>query len=164
MTEYIRIRNGSDSATMSLHEWERFVDLVRGGACPQGFLPVVKDAGKPTPGPGEELCFTYAKSEDGTFFAKSYFLAPKGTSFAPRKFSKLSIYLAITKLNAWAKVQYWLETKTVDGVNGWVAFQLAQEISDAHPLFAPLAQEAKAILELTDDQFESLLESCILAE
>lgn len=88
----------------------------------------------------------------------------------PRKFSKLKIYGAIVALperngeTAWNTVHAWLEAKTINGVNGWMAFQLAQEISEDHPLFAPLANEAQALLVLTDEQFATLLSSCILED
>jgi len=86
----------------------------------------------------------------------------------PRKFSKLKIYGAIISLpdangtSAWQKVQTWLEGKTIQGVNGWMAFQLAQEISEDHALFAVLAEEARQLLGLTPEQFETLLNACIL--
>ena len=79
-----------------------------------------------------------------------------------RRFSKLKLYGAIAKIEAWDCVKTWLEGKTIDGINGWMAFQLAQEISDDHPLFTPLAAEAKSMLGLTDEQFDGLLNSCML--
>jgi len=86
----------------------------------------------------------------------------------PRKFSKLKIYAAISGLDTvnsaatWATVQTWLEGKSVNGMNGWLAFQLAQEISEDHPLFAAWSEEARQLLGLTPEQFETLLNSCIL--
>lgn len=88
----------------------------------------------------------------------------------PRKFSKLKIYGAIISLpdangtSAWEKVKAWLEAKTISGVNGWMAFQLAQEISEDHPLFAVLADEARQLLGLTQEQFDALLNQCILED
>lgn len=160
--EYVRIKSGATSAKMANREHPLFVEVRYSDTQPDGFLPVEKILPKPEPGENEELCYTYTNLGDR--MTKEYFLAPKGTSFVPRKFSKLSIYLAITKLNAWNTIQTWLEGKTIDGVNGWMAFQLAQEISDAHPLFAPLAYEAKALLGLTDEQFEEMLNACILSD
>ena len=79
-----------------------------------------------------------------------------------RQFSKLKLYGAIAQLGAWDAVKTWLEQKTINGINGWMAFQLAQEISEAHPLFAPLADEIRNILKLDARQFDTLLNSCIL--
>ena len=82
----------------------------------------------------------------------------------PRKFSKLKIYGAIAQLGAWEKVKAWLEAKEVDGVNGWTAFTLAQEVSEDHALFAPLAEEARQLIGLDAAAFEALLASCVLDE
>ena len=82
----------------------------------------------------------------------------------PRKFSKLKIYGAIAQLGAWEKVKAWLEAKEVDGVNGWTAFTLAQEVSEDHALFAPLAEEARQLIGLDAAAFEALLSSCVLEE
>ena len=160
--EYVRIKSGATSAKMANREHPLFVEIMYSDTQPDGFLPVEKILPKPEPSESEELCYTYTNRGDR--MTKEYFLAPKGTSFVPRKFSKLSIYLAITKLNAWAKVQSWLEGKVIDGVNGWMAFQLAQEVSEAHPLFVPLAAEAKKLLGLSDKQFEEMLNACILVD
>ena len=82
----------------------------------------------------------------------------------PRKFSKLKIYAAITKLGAWEKIQAWLEAKEVDGVNGWIAFQLAQEVSEDNELFAAWAEEARQLLGLDETTFNAFLDGCILEE
>ena len=82
----------------------------------------------------------------------------------PRKFSKLKIYGAIAQLGAWEKVRAWLEAKEIDGVNGWTAFTLAQEVSEDHALFAPLAEEARQLIGLDEAAFEALLSSCVLEE
>lgn len=79
-----------------------------------------------------------------------------------RKFSKLSIYGAIAQLGAWDAIKAWLEAKNINGINGWMAFQLAQEISEDHPLFSPMAEEARQLLGLTEEQFDALLNECIL--
>ena len=82
----------------------------------------------------------------------------------PRKFSKLKIYGAIAQLGAWDKVKSWLEAKDVGGINGWTAFTLAQEVSESHELFASLAEEARQLLGLTQEQFDALLDKCVLEE
>ena len=82
----------------------------------------------------------------------------------PRKFSKLKIYGAIAQLGAWDKVQTWLESKEINGVNGWKAFTLAQEVNESNELFSSLADEARQLLELTEADFDALLNRCILEE
>jgi len=83
---------------------------------------------------------------------------------APRRFSKLKVYGTIAQIGAWDAVETWLRGKNINGINGWMAFQLAQEISEDHPMFAPLAEEAKALLGLTDAQFDAILNKCILED
>ena len=82
----------------------------------------------------------------------------------PRKFSKLKIYGAIAQMGAWEKVKAWLEAKEVNGVNGWTAFTLAQEVSEDDALFAPLAEEARQLIGLDAAAFEALLSSCVLED
>ena len=82
----------------------------------------------------------------------------------PRKFSKLKIYGAIAQLGAWDKVQAWLESKEINGVNGWKAFTLAQEVNESNELFSSLAEEARQLLELTEADFDALLNRCLLEE
>lgn len=83
---------------------------------------------------------------------------------APRVFSKLKLYAAIASLKAWDTVRQWLEQKSINGLNGWVAFQLAQDISEDNALFVGLAEEARGLLGLTEEQFNALLDNCVLEE
>ena len=83
---------------------------------------------------------------------------------APTKYSKLKLYAAITQLGAWDALKTWLESKTINGVNGWTAFLLAQEISDDHPLFAAMYAEALGVIGLTKEQGDALLSACKLED
>lgn len=82
----------------------------------------------------------------------------------PRKFSKLKVYGAIAQMGAWEQVKAWLEAKTVNGMSAWTAFMLAQEVSEQDPMFAPLAEEARQMLGLDAEAFETLLDGCVLEE
>lgn len=81
---------------------------------------------------------------------------------APRVFSRLKLYGAIAGLGAWDKVKAWLESKELNGMNGWVAFQLAQDLSEDHPLYKVLAEEGRVLLGLTEEQFDAIMDGCIL--
>ncbi len=96
----------------------------------------------------ETLVRTYAEAENPP--------AP------PRQFSKLKIYGAIAQLGAWEKVKAWLEQKDVGGMNGWTAFQLAQEVSESHEMFATLAEEARELLGMDEAAFDAMLDNCVL--
>lgn len=159
MNEYVRIKSGASKATMANREFLEFVELVRADECPEGdFHLVVKDAGKPEPSEGNELAYTYEIQDDGTA-RKSYFLVPSGTSFRPvtKKYSKLRLYAALTKAGLWDGLMEWLSGQTVDGMNAKVAFDLAQELSDAHPLFSSMLEQAKSALGVDDEQADAIL-------
>ena len=75
----------------------------------------------------------------------------------PRKFSKLKLYAALTTAGLWDGLENWLKTQTVEGVNAYTAFSLAQDLSDGHPLFAQYYAAAKSVLGVTDEQAEAIL-------
>ena len=120
---------------------------------------------KPAASASNKVVVATGWAEDETVITRQYAEedAPEPVK-VPRKFSKLKIYGAISKLGAWEKVQAWLEGKTVDGVNGWIAFQLAQEVSEDNALFSAWAEEARQLLGLTEADFETLLGGCVLDE
>lgn len=129
----------------------------------QGWKLVIDD--KPAPSANGKVIIATGWTETETAITRQYVEqdAPPEVKL-PRKFSKLKIYGAIANLGAWEKVKAWLEAKDVDGVNGWTAFMLAQEVSEGHALFAPLAEEARQLLGLDEAAFEELLSACILEE
>lgn len=157
MNEYVRIRSGAASATMANREFADFVELAWADERPGGgFHLVVKDAEKPEPGEGQELAYAYEVQADGTA-RKSYLLVPAGTSFRPRRYSKLRLYAALAGAGLWDPLMAWLAGRTVGGLNARTAFDLAQELSSAHPLFAGMLEEAKAALGVTDAQAAEIL-------
>lgn len=162
--EFGKIISGATRVKCNVYEFPKYIDIVFAETCPDGYLPVEKVLPKPEVPDGKWLAFVYTNT--GTALRKEYFLVDAGESAfeAVRKFSKLKIYGAITQLGAWGQVQSWLETKDVGGLNGWMAFQLAQEISEDHPMFAPLSEDARVMLGLTKEQFDSLLAQCVLDE
>ena len=129
----------------------------------QGWKRVVDE--KPAASASNKVVVATGWAEDETTITRQYAEedAPEPVK-VPRKFSKLKIYGAISKLGAWEKVQAWLEGKTVDGVNGWIAFQLAQEVSEDNALFSAWAEEARQLLGLSEADFETLLGGCVLDE
>lgn len=76
---------------------------------------------------------------------------------APRKYSKLKLYSALVAFARWETFEGWLRAQTIEGVNGYTAFSLAQDLSDDHPLFASLYAAAKSALSLTDEEAEMIL-------
>ena len=129
----------------------------------QGWKRVIDE--KPAPSATNRYVYATGWAETDTAITRQYAEAdiPPAVK-VPRKFSKLKIYGAIAQLGAWDKVKSWLESKDVGGINGWTAFSLAQEVSESHELFASLAEEARQLLGLTQEQFDAMLDECVLEE
>lgn len=69
---------------------------------------------------------------------------------APRTFSKLKLYAALARAGLWDALKSWLEVQTVEGVNAYTAFTLAQELRSDHPLFSEWFAAAKTALKVDD--------------
>lgn len=74
-----------------------------------------------------------------------------------RVFSKLKLYVVLSSLGLWEPLSAWMGTKVVNGMSAEVAFYLANELSDAHPMFAALFAEAKTALGVDDETAERIL-------
>ena len=79
---------------------------------------------------------------------------------ASRKYSRLSLYAALVRLGKWDAFEAWLKGRTVDGLNAYTSFMLANELSDGHPMFNSLLEEAKAVLGVDDAAAEAILGQC----
>lgn len=81
-----------------------------------------------------------------------------------RKFSKLALFVALSKMGVWESVETWLKDQTVEGVNAYTAFMLAQELDESNPFFSTAFAAAKSLLGVTEAQAEELLSACVLVE
>lgn len=161
-SRYGRIKVDRSTVEFDIAAMGDVYEQVSREECPDGFKPVERVLPYPDVPDGKKIAFSV--TDVGDKLTKEGFVVDERRSFRPRRFSKLKIYGAVAKIGAWDAVRSWLEGKTVDGINGWTAFQLAQDVSEDHPMFSPLASEAKAMLRLTDEQFDELLDSCVLAD
>ena len=75
----------------------------------------------------------------------------------PRRFSKLRLYAAIQQLGKWEALETWLKSQTIDGLDAYTSFILAQDLSDDHPMFEPLFTAAKATLGVDDATADAIL-------
>ena len=75
----------------------------------------------------------------------------------PRTFSKLRLYAALAHAGLWDGLKAWLEAQTYEGLNAYTAFTLAQDITDAHPMFRQWFAAAKAALGVSDADAEAIL-------
>lgn len=76
---------------------------------------------------------------------------------SPRVFSKLKLFAALSQAGMWTPLSEWLKTQSINGMDAWTAFTLAQELSDGHPMFGPILAGAKGALGVSDEDAEAIL-------
>ncbi len=159
MVEWVRLRkDGATSATMAVEECHLFAEVARSEETPgEGWHEVVKAPGKPTPGEGQTLAFTYEVGDDGKAY-KTYALVPAGTRYAVPSvvYSKLKCYEALVGMGVWADVKAWLEEAGL-----WDAFVLAQDVRSDNARFREGLAAMQARLGLTDAQVSEFLAKCV---
>ena len=78
----------------------------------------------------------------------------------PPVYSKLKMYVVLSRAGYWVPLREWLTTQTVDGVNAWEAFEMCNEVAADHPLFAQWLGRAKEVLGVDDAAVQALLKQC----
>lgn len=76
---------------------------------------------------------------------------------AVKRYSRLRVYVACVRLGLWDKLESWLKTQTVDGVNAYTAFMLATELTADNELFIPMLNAAAAALGVDDATIQAVL-------
>lgn len=108
----------------------------------------------PSPPEGKIVTSTrYAISDNKCVAVYTYADAPRRV----RTFSKLKLYAALAQAGLWDALKSWLESQTVEGINAYTAFSLAQELRDDHQLFAEWYAAAKSTLGIPDETAEAIL-------
>ena len=77
----------------------------------------------------------------------------------PPRYSKLKLYVALSKAGKWQALKEWLQTQEVGGVNAWEAFSLAQDLSADHELFTSWVELAKTALGMDDATVAAILKA-----
>lgn len=77
----------------------------------------------------------------------------------PPKYSKLKLYVALSKAGKWQALKEWLQTQEVDGLNAWEAFSLAQNLSADNEMFNSWLDLAQDALKVDDKTVQYILES-----
>ena len=117
----------------------------------------------PTPPEGKMVeSKLYAIAKDGVRVVSVYEYADIPPRI--RTFSKLRLYAALAQAGMWDALKAWLEGQTIDGVNAYTAFSLAQELTDAHPLFAQWYAAAKVALDVDDETAEAILSAAEVSQ
>ena len=81
---------------------------------------------------------------------------------AVKKYSRLAVYAACVRLGIWDRLESWLKSQTVNGLNAYTAFLLANELRADNELFIPMLEAAKAALGVDDATVKAILDSSAL--
>ena len=76
---------------------------------------------------------------------------------AVKKYSRLKVYVACVQMGLWEKLEAWLKTQDVNGINAYTAFMLANELTADNELFIPMMQAAKTALGVDDATIQAVL-------
>ncbi|MBQ4213900.1 MAG: hypothetical protein II673_01875, partial [Ruminococcus sp.] len=60
------------------------------------------------------------------------------------------LYAAIAQMGKWDALETWLKGQTINGVNAYTAFLIAQDLRTDHPLFMQYFTAAKQVLQIDD--------------
>ena len=104
------------------------------------------------------VTYRYDEEENEVVADYTYEDAPKPI----RVFSKLKLYGALSQAGLWDPFEAWLKTQTINGVNAYTAFSLAQDLNDENPMFLGVVEAAKTALGVDDETVERILEASIL--
>ena len=76
---------------------------------------------------------------------------------AVKKYSRLKVYVVCVQMGLWEKLEVWLKTQNVNGVNAYTAFMLANELTADNELFIPMLEAAKTALGVDDATIKAVL-------
>ena len=105
----------------------------------------------------DTITYRYDEEENAVVADYTFKEAPKPI----RTFSKLKLYGALTQAGLWDTFEAWLKTQTINGVNAYTAFSLAQDLNDANELFNGVVESAKTALGVSDEVVEMILQASI---
>ena len=76
---------------------------------------------------------------------------------AVKKYSRLKVYVACVQMGLWEKLEVWLKTQNVNGVNAYTAFMLANELMADDPIFMPMLEAAAGALGVGESTIQAIL-------
>ncbi len=77
----------------------------------------------------------------------------------PPRYSKLKLYVALSRIGKWQALKEWLQAQEVDGLNAWEAFSLAQDLTADNEMFELWLGRAKEALGVDDATVQAVLKA-----
>ena len=75
----------------------------------------------------------------------------------PTRYSKLKLCTVLAQMGKWEAFSKWLRSYTINGVNAYVLFMIAQDLRTDHPLFMQFFTLAKQELGVDDATADLIL-------
>ena len=104
---------------------------------------------------GTNVVYTFTKA--GKTWSETNAVQHVDGTIQPTRYSRLKLYAALAQMGKWDALKAWLETQTVDGVNAYMAFMLANDLRTDHPLFMAYFEAAKQALQIDDTTADIIL-------
>ena len=104
---------------------------------------------------GTNVVYTYAQA--GRTWSETNAVQHVDGAIPPTRYSKLKLYAALASAGLWEPLKTWLSSQTVNGVNAWEAFMMAQNLTSDHPLFMQYLAAAKQALQIDDATADLIL-------
>lgn len=161
METFIKILNDvTDTGIIVAEDRDKYVSRIVADTCPEGHYPEQRGE-VPFLVNTNAYKYAYRYQQMEGYVLKTYHLVP--IAYPKKVYSKLKIYTNLAVLGKWETLVAWMKEQTLEnGINLYTAYEMAQEISDQHPLFNAYLSQIQELLELTDEEMEVLLPRCIM--
>ena len=107
---------------------------------------------------GTNIVYTY--TQRGRTWTETNAVRHVDGTIQPTRYSKLKLYAILAQAGYWDPLKAWLESQTINGVNAWMAFTMAQDLRTDHPLFIHYFTAAKQVLGVDDATADAILAQC----
>ena len=107
---------------------------------------------------GTNVVYTFTQS--GKTWSETNAVRHVDGAIQPTRYSRLKLYAAIARMGKWDELETWLKSQTIDGVNAYTAFLIANELRTDHPLFMQYFTAAKQVLGVDDTTADAILAQC----
>ncbi|MBR4653424.1 MAG: hypothetical protein IKO72_08700 [Kiritimatiellae bacterium] len=107
---------------------------------------------------GANVVYTF--TQGGKTWSETNAVRHVDGTIQPTRYSRLKLYAAIAQMGKWDALETWLKSQTINGVNAYTAFLIANDLRTDHPLFMQYFTAAKQVLGVDDATADAILAQC----
>ena len=104
---------------------------------------------------GTNVVYTF--TQGGVTWSETNAVRHVDGAIQPTRYSRLKLYAAIAQMGKWDALETWLKGQTINGVNAYTAFLIANDLRTDHPLFMQYFTAAKQALGIDDATADLIL-------